>query len=379
MKKLKKILSITICLVFTFVLFTTTVSAEENKQTTQTTITSEKTAYIDSILKEYLLLEKHTPSDDYYISNSYQINYFNSNTVDNATEIYFVFKDNDVIGMLNVGYNNNEYTSKYSRISNDVVSTLFAEKTPFALGYVSDDLYVYYNNQLVPLLNNATTDIDMSVKSISTKSVIKERNYSFTQIRSSALFNKVLNVTHVDNALNPYTGDGLCWAACVAMKANYQNNYSSPLIAVGVLQLLRSKYESRYGMPVGTMVWVQRAYDYFNINSNGSMSGLTASQVSSIINNNKPIQIHLQGNLVSNGTSVSHAVLIIGCTIFSDHAIYIIDDPNLPERQYQSVSSTAMTNPNAFLYYAPMLDDETGEVDDDTFHATYHTWTQTCY
>ncbi len=341
MKKLKKILSITICLVFTFVLFTTTVSAEENKQTTQSTITSEKTAYIDSILKEYLLLEKHTPSDDYYISNSYQINYFNSNTVDNATEIYFVFKDNDVIGMLTVGYNNDEYISKYSKLSNDVITDLYADKTPFALGYEDDDLYAYYNNQLIALLNDATTDIDLSAKSITAQVIVKERSYVFVQSRSTTPTTNILSVSHVANA-STSSGKGLCWAANIAMKVNFHRNYVVTLSALDIYNILNNRYS---GTPIGTPLWIKRGYDLFNINYTYTDSGLTSSQVVSAINNNKPIDIG-----VKNDTS-AHGVLIVGYSVYINRAIYVINDPNIHSGNvYQDVSYAAMNYPHLFTY-----------------------------
>ena len=52
---------------------------------------------------------------------------------------------------------------------------------------------------------------------------------------------------------------------------------------------------------------------------------------------------------VENSKS-AHAVIISGITIYSDHSVYTICDPNKQSKVYQNVSYAAMSDPSQFYY-----------------------------
>lgn len=352
MIRIKRIVSVITVFVLMFVLFTNTVTASSLDELS---VYDEVNQYIDSVLKDYLELEGYSSGEIFYISNSFEVNIFDDNTIDSNREFFFIFKDNIVIGMITVGYFNNEYSSKYTRLNNEIIEELFISKTPFAVGYSSDNLFIYYNDVFVPLCSSEEADIDSSTCDISIQTILQNRNYRFVQSRSTVLFNKVLDVEYVSNDINPYTGAGLCWAATLAMKVNGHRDNVNPLSALVVLQLLRNKYESEYGMPTGTPEWIMRGYGYFGIACTYVSDGLTASEVSNVINNDKPIDIGLK----RNGGKAGHGVVIAGCTIYSNHAIYVISDCNIETGyQYQDVSYSAMSNPDSFIYYGQYTYDD---------------------
>ncbi len=376
MKNIKKTISLLTCFVLTFMLATTNVCAIQLSKTDTSDI---KMEYIETRLKDYLLMDGYSSSDSFFISNSFSINYYENNSVDSLAEIYFIFKDNAVISMLTVMNINNEYTSRYSKLSSSIISNLFNSNTPFSVGYIDDDLCVCFNNQIVSLNSNTEINTDPNQINATSQTITKAKGYYFVQTRSSLLFSKTLDIDIVANGTSPYDGTGMCWAATIAMKVNYLNpTYNNSLNARAVLELLRMKYTtSIYGYPIGTKAWIQRGFNYFNISCTTFDRGLSTSEVSNQIQNNNPIFIALkrdsdESEKEEEGDYVAHAVLIVGCSVYSDHAIYVIADSNALEYHYQDVSYAAMSNPDEFIYYYPHW--YTGDI-----IYTYPTWYLSIY
>ena len=123
------------------------------------------------------------------------------------------------------------------------------------------------------------------------------------------------------------------------MKINYTKGKS--LTARDVYYAMYNKYSSE---PVGNMTWYKRMYPYYGISATYYEDGVGTGTVSTAINNNKPVQIS-----VKNSTS-SHAVVISGITIYTDHSVYTICDPNKNSKVYQNVSYAAMSDPSQFYY-----------------------------
>lgn len=141
-------------------------------------LSSQKNAYIDSILVDYLSLSGNKPGDDYYISNPFGGYSFDGLEPDENSEMIFIFKGDTVIGMMNISYDN-QFISSYSSIYEEVISPLYADNIPFAIVSVSGNVYAYYQNKLVPIYNDFTTTMDTTNIIIPTKHIIKERNFSF--------------------------------------------------------------------------------------------------------------------------------------------------------------------------------------------------------
>ena len=338
MKKIKKLMSVILCFLLTLQLFTTAIAMDNEANPTHNI-----NEYVNSVLKEYLVLQDYYSFANIYISNSFNVYDFGNNSTVSDRNVYFIFDNDDVIGMLTVVNNQNDFGSKYSVISNSFLSELYTNQSELAIGYENEYLFAVSNGEYYSFLNNTNLSVSVNSLTVDTQVLKKARAYNAVIPRDTILFDKQLSVNHVSNANNPTTGAGLCWAACVAMKVNYQTYRTAQLNSIGVYQLLKSKYG---GNPIGNMTWYKRAYPYFNVSCTYLTRGLGTGEVSDIINLNIPIQIGLSTD------DSAHAVLIVGCRIYSNHAIYSINDPNDPEVQYQDVTYNAMSNPDYFVYYA---------------------------
>ena len=140
-------------------------------------LNSQKNAYIDSILVDYLSLSGNKPGDDYYISNPFGYYNFDGSKPKKNREKIFVFKGDTVIGMINISYDN-LFNSGYVPIDEEIISPLYADNIPFAIVSVSGNVYIYYQNKLVTIYGFDTA-MDTTNIIIPTKNIIKERNISF--------------------------------------------------------------------------------------------------------------------------------------------------------------------------------------------------------
>lgn len=306
-------------------------------------------AYINQRVGNYLYLEGYTDLSAISISNSFDIYDFNKGIIINNRSINFVINDNNIIGILIVGFVNNDYSSMYMAVESDILTEYYVNNIPFAIGY-SNGYFVLVHNGLAINLDGYLIS-NITIPSIYNEMlIVANRPCNAVQSRS-ALFNKQLNVARRNNEINADNGKGLCWAACIAMKVDYQSTSINYLMTLAVYNHLKSAYNpSVYGFPVGNLVWYNRAYSYYQTGCTVYTRGLGAGEVSNYINQNKPIQISLSGDIGN------HDVIISGCTIYSNHAIYTIIDPN-PEagngtgKVYQDVSLQAMSDPDYFVYY----------------------------
>ena len=134
-----------------------------------------------------------------------------------------------------------------------------------------------------------------------------------------------LPVSHVGN-VNIGTSTNkkyVCWAACVAMTANYMDGDS--YTARDVYNTVSSSYsESNLGTPS----CIQDAYsNCVDASFSYRAKAIKADTVFTSLRNGAPVQIAISGTNTSGGTSY-HAVLITGLHVYSNQAVYTVDDPN---------------------------------------------------
>lgn len=331
MKKFKKILSIFLTGLLVFNLMTITAFANDESDSFD--------VYLKGVAERFFNITGFEYGKEYQISNSFDVYNFDDEAYIQNRKLSFIISDNKIIGVLNIDNTNENYNSNYFEVSDVKLNNALKDSSNIAVGYKNDVFYILTNNSIVYMSNDLSNDIlisdfDLTNILFSEISVENEYVYSPVHTRATLLFNKQLNVKHVSNV-----GDR-CWAACVAMKVNYQK--SKNLLTNTVYNAMYKKYNEK---PVGSMQWYKRAYSYYGVSATYYEKGLGSGPVSNAINNNKPVHISVSN---SNG---SHAIIICGTTICDTYSTYIIDDPNIGSKVYQDISYSAMSNPDYFVYY----------------------------
>jgi hypothetical protein len=155
-----------------------------------------------------------------------------------------------------------------------------------------------------------------------------------------------LYVTPVSNGYDPYNGAGLCWAACVAAKSNYQIGTSLSAIRVlnDCINNTTQGEIAAYGRPSGSVHWIDRAFSFEGLSTTNMAGGLTISQITAQLASNKPIFMYL-----TNG-QVSHTILAIGVYADGSTNVYYVMDPNQGSIVSINVSQSALSNPSNFSY-----------------------------
>ena len=141
----------------------------------------------------------------------------------------------------------------------------------------------------------------------------------------SSLGSVYLSVPHVDNE-NIGTSTNkkfVCWAACVAMTANYMDGDS--YTARDVYNTVSSSYS---GSSLGSSSCVQYAYsNCVDTSFSYRAKAIKGDTVFTSLKNGAPVQIAISGTNTSGGTCY-HAILITGLHLYSSQAVYTVDDPN---------------------------------------------------
>lgn len=331
MKKFKKLLSLVLVALIVVNFTTITTFADDESVSFDD--------YIQGVAERFFNLTGFEYGDEYQISNSFDVYNFDDEAYIQNRTLTFIISDNKIIGLINTDNTGGDFNSNYFEVSSADLTKAFEGSSNIVIGYKDGILYVLTNNKIVYAFSDLndeilSSDFDLSNCSFEKIVIKNEYVYSPIQTRATILFNKQLNIKHVANVKDR------CWAACVAMKVNYQK--SNNLVTNTVYNDMYNRYNEK---PVGNMTWYKRAYPYYRVSATYYEKGLGSSAVSDAINNYKPVHISVSNS--DNG----HAIIICGAKICDTFATYTIDDPNISYKVYQDISYSAMSDPTKFVYY----------------------------
>lgn len=298
--------------------------------------TDSKLEYAESAAALYLN-SYDVDDNSIYLSQSYNV--YNLDEEENSNDLYIVFEDDTIIGMLSVTEINGEFYSSFEFNSFDGLQSVYDKNE--SISFVSSDekLYVeesceaydvYDQNNTVSYNFSVTTEAELE-KSYKVESAVSL--YS-TSVHT---YKKNLSVPIVQNeSIN----GGLCWAAAIASKVDYLN--TSTYIARDIYYTLKGVYGST---PSGIPLWITRGYDYYGISTTTLYRMLDCVEVLNSINSDNPIHIDLFNS------SVGHSVLISGITINADGSgIYRLVDSNKMSYVDVIVPADVMTADSNFVY-----------------------------
>lgn len=301
--------------------------------------------YVNSIAATYLKANHLYGSISF--SDAYPI--YDLESSQTHKNIYFFIKGDKIIASLIVSKIKDQYFSSFSTNYLQEFNNIFTNNIPSVLcshsGY-----YILHSEKsnLILSRDDYSRKIDINALNYSnTATYIIEGSHSIyiNSIQPMYTYN-YLYVTPVSNGYDPYNGAGLCWAACVAAKTNYQAGTSLSAIRVlnDCINNTTQGEIAAYGRPSGSVHWINRAFSFEGLSTTNMAGGLTISQITAQLSSNKPIFMYL-----TNG-QVSHTILVIGVYADGSTNVYYVMDPNQGSIVSINVSQSALSNPSYFSY-----------------------------
>lgn len=255
--------------------------------------------------------------------------------------IYFLLSGTDAIARLDV-YGGEEQYSCFSLIENANIC-------------VGDELQIYLNdgglfcrteNEDIFFAGENSVgceDVNLEIdgQELTAKYPLELSGTS----RSVRAYN--IPLQYVGNAATS-SGAGLCWAACIASRANYEKGFQLTASNVYSAACASSAPGKPSGVPCGTVEWIQYTYSIMGISTTYAAGGKTKEQVVSIVSNQDPIYC---GVYRKDGTDyIGHGVLLKGYYIDDSVCVYFFMDPNCTSDVTIIVDSDAQLNPADFVY-----------------------------
>ncbi len=310
----------------------------------ESTSNSSMGEYIDLAMSNYIIAAGLDADANYTVTNAIPVFAEGDQTPLGYT--VFLIGEDGTVGEMGVYQNNGSYTSVFS-LNPDLDKHCIMQGNISIIVNEGGKWLCNENNEVVSLAENA--DDDFAPTSFDNGTAVM-LNY-FT-INSECLISPMgdtgttlgrvsLNVSYVENytGYDVNNGNGICWAATIAMKVNYLKGKS--LDAKAVYDLAEEKLNSTEGT-ISTVKGVYKEYG-INVTSKTTSSGfITNQQAWDLLNDNDPIDLAIIGYLNSNYTGEEHyhQVLLTGMTIGTTGLSYEFYCPNNENKKYVFISGT---------------------------------------
>lgn len=260
----------------------------------------------------------------------------------------FIFDDEELIGKTEVYNSGDEYMATFDTYITADIDWAYQTGEEIAVGYVSNTLFMYSDSEGYVYIDGfenydlpTGTPLELSAITVwNETSPDFPVSYSISTVR--------LNVTHVHNSETYNNGNGECWAACIAMKLNYQMGYNldadTVYEATDSLGLLSWDFNtSSTGVTLENEGAIFRHYGY---NVTETSNRLTHGEVCNILTSGKPLAISLN----YNNSEAGHQIIIKGIVLDAASSTYIFDDPNSRDVRTTSLSGNPSQTYPSFSY-----------------------------
>ncbi len=353
---MKKLLTVILTIVLLSVYLVLPLSA--------TGIVSAKQSFINDEITKYMRVVMPNTSS-VSVSNIFPI--YDSTTGAQTNEAVFVISNNKVIGMMLIATVDGQYHSTYYDGVDESIQDAYADGTGVALVADEECMLFITNTQTILLLSgpcNYNLDLfDFSDITIVYNHISIEHVISIITPRSAVLERScTIPVTHVSNS-NGANGEGLCWAAALAICINYLKGYSgnNALTADSLYQLCLQNWRVGEAAPAGIPYWYQKAYGFFAIQC--TVTEYQAYNYYSLYNyigTYKPLIFGVYRYEYNAETEITekigHAVVLCGITVYRDgndvYGTYAFCDPNVSTNNvYVNVDYSTLMNGTSFTYY----------------------------
>lgn len=304
-----------------------------------------------------------------YLSNSVTIYNFEDSTCSKTA--YFTISNDKIVGMLTVVEYEGEYYSSYALEAPTEIKTAFSTSTPFALGYINDQLAIITQSEITLLSANPDSKTDtfneLNTASVTYTTLIKTDTIIADSPMRATMYMRIHDVRRVPNE------GSRCWAAAVASIGNY-HRYTNYTTSTLIAECMRYQTQQT-GAPKGNATWYTIAYrNIFDMNLNikgvdgFGIAPLTSNEIYGNLYTYGPFQISVS-RIKPDGSSVSHVLVISGIWAENSESYpiqYYIIDPNNPTESAVicNVNYDVMQNVSNFVYVPPYSPDR---IDNDWY------------
>lgn len=306
---------------------------------------------------------EYVPQQDIILSNP--IPQYESVTGDLVANVYLMFDGTVHIGLVLVSSEGENRSSTAYLCNYPVLETAKSAGSRIVFYQESGCFTVYIDGERF-ILENPNDVIGFSELESEDGYLITDAAAVSLRQRRSAYY--YLNVGFVMNE-EDRDGDGLCWAASLACKINYQKG--GQLTAIDVYE--RCYKESNFlNRPKGNHTWYMRASELYLLDVKYIDGPIRDKhRIVNCLSKGIPILINIWRNPSEKDDKsevegkIGHAVIICGFEEDAEFYEFTLMDPNSPPRKYFNISKQDFENGTGFSYF--------------TGHSTYTEWRDSYY
>lgn len=350
---MKKLIAAT--LVSAYMLVPLTSACAETAADERTCVSPSYDEYINECLPLYLNDVDYADSE---ITYSSLIPMYEYDTEDICAYYTIVFSGDTVIGKLEIQENDGKLFSAFDTNITKEFADSFQSDSEHAFVIYDGNIYLQSESgDVIWVDGNDENSSYYDSKSFALESIAMggrintESSAAELNAAGASLGNVSLSVSHVGN-VNVGTSTNkkyVCWAACVAMTANYMDGKS--YTARSVYNTVSSSYS---GSDLGSPSCIKDAYtNCVDTSFSYRAKAIKADTVFTSLQKGAPVQIAISGTNTSGGTSY-HAILITGLHLYTNQAVYTVDDPNYSNGTRSFIASGNPTENVSSISYLGM-------------------------
>ncbi len=327
--------------------------------------------YVNDVLPTYLEANDFPEGTNYYTSNL--IDVINYETGDKYASYIFVFSENEIIGKMQINSSNNGFFSSFDTYIPDAIQEVYDKSEYFTITF--DDNYVFLVTDSVNMAFDGVNNENIIYSGDAPKNDIIERLNSFSYVKPEVIsLNNIqgdislleeiafadydLSVERVPNVYISDIGRYVCWAACIAMKLNYQCDLD--LTATDIFNA--SKWLESGETDPGYEYVHKNAFDKYDCAYTLVDGSISASKIAFALRDNMPVEIGIEGTYTKNGKtySAAHALIVKGIRLYTSKATFILLDPSTSQKQTVTIPGGAHHLPMSSFDYTKNYNDGNG-------------------
>lgn len=313
----------------------------------------EEMIYVERVIGKYLRDTDYASLDGVCVSDAFPLHDLENSQICDK-DIFVIYYKENVIGVLSVMECADSYYSVFRLTDVDCIQNAFDSKANIAFCCCNGESLMFdgsnfYNTQTGNLTDYILED-DSFVRLEPLDSIYGSlRQYAGNNTRG---YYYCLEGT-IEPVANTYKySKGICWAASIAAKYNYEHGYYKGgfgyVDAVNVFDCVEREYGSR---PTGIPACETLGLRHFGMYDTYYEGDVSATAIVAEIANDNPVLIGLKGSNKLSHITIYHSAMICGVEYNNDDsAMYEIVDPNCSTIQQAFVATNASESSSDFKY-----------------------------
>lgn len=302
-------------------------------------------------VERFLGKENYEVVNDLSLSNPIPVYNFDSNN-EEIGRLYFAFDGTENIASLLVYSYDDQYCSSFYMSNYKAINQILDSGENIILGCSNDCLLMFTDDDVYILENpNDHTVYINSSNAVPINGMPLSQATELSVAPQGRLRYYNLSVPFVKNDSSPLSGTGLCWAACLASKINYEKGTSLTAIDIWNTCWDRASNEDTVD-PEGTDLWVKTAASEYGISIQTQSGQMNTNQITSRLRQKDPAIAVISGKNSSN-KEVGHAILLNSFDEDADFYELSFMDPNEAGDRiyiYLSFSHSDLDSGKGFVY-----------------------------